>query len=208
MKSFLVLTLSFLHFLVINAQENKCNIKLSGQITDEHDASELGLSNLWLVEQKRGVAADLSGFYEFNDLCPGTYQIIISHIGCEPDTVLLELKQSMVANFQLEHHAEELKAIEIEGEEAVFKAGVEELSQASFNENSGKPLAEILTELNGVNSIQTGSNISKPMIGGLSNNRVKILNHGVQHQAQSWGDEHAPEIDPFAPADYSVVRAL
>lgn len=206
MKINFILLVSILLCGFNSAAQKNCSLSLYGQIIDEHDASALGFSTLWLVNEKRGTAADLSGFYEFNDLCPGTYQVVISHIGCEPDTVLLELKQSMVANFQLEHHAEELKVIEIEGEEAVFKAGVEELSQASFNENSGKPLAEILTELNGVNSIQTGSNISKPMIGGLSNNRVKILNHGVQHQAQSWGDEHAPEIDPFAPADYSVVK--
>jgi len=189
------------------AQNTDCNIKLSGQVTDEHDGSALSFSSIWLIAQKRGAAADENGFFEIDHLCPDTYQIVISHIGCKPDTIVLTLKQSREVKFSLEHHLEELKSVEVTAQhQQDLMSEREQLKNSDLYENSGKPLAEILKEINGVNSLKTGSNVSKPMIGGLSNNRVKILNHGVQHQAQSWGDEHAPEIDPFAPADYSVIK--
>ena len=189
------------------AQKSNCNLKLSGQVTDEHDGSALSFSSLWLIAQKRGVAADENGFFEIDHLCPDTYQIVISHIGCEPDTIALNLKESTTVKFSLEHHLEELKSVEVTAQHRQeVMSESEQLKSSELDENRGKPLAEILKQINGVSSLKTGSNVSKPMIGGLSNNRVKILNHGVQHQAQSWGDEHAPEIDPFAPADYSVIK--
>jgi len=88
----------FMGFLLASnflfAQNSDCNIKLSGQVTDEHDGSALSFSSIWLIAQKRGAAADENGFFEIDHLCPDTYQIVISHIGCKPDTIVLTLKQS------------------------------------------------------------------------------------------------------------------
>ncbi len=190
----------------LNAQEN-CKLSLSGQIIDEHDSSALGFSNLWLLKENRGVSADINGFYRLDNLCSGRHDIVVSHIGCENDTIVIEITRSMEFNFKLEHHTEMLLEVQIEG---LSKSGnileKKQLLEEDFYENSGKSFGELLTEINGVNSFKTGSNISKPMISGFSGNRVQIMNQGIQHQSQQWGSEHAPEIDPFAASKYSVIK--
>lgn len=80
------------------------------------------------------------------------------------------------------------------------------LSGKELTESSGLPLAEALKSITGVNSINTGSTISKPVIHGLSGNRILILNNGIRLEGQQWGFEHAPEIDPFVAKRVIVVK--
>lgn len=191
----------------ISQAQTGCNLSIFGQVLDEHDGSELGFANLWLVNEKRGTSADINGFYRIDELCSGEYTLVVSHVGCDPDTVVLKLKRSKEINLKLEHHTEELQEVQIEGrKEPGETVQHEELTEEQFYENSGKPIGEILKEINGVTSFKTGSNVSKPIISGFSGNRVQIMNQGVQHQSQQWGDEHAPEIDPFAATQYSVIK--
>jgi iron complex outermembrane recepter protein len=63
-----------------------------------------------------------------------------------------------------------------------------------------------LKSITGVTTIQTGPTISKPMIHGLYGNRILIMNNGVRLEGQSWGAEHAPEIDPFIATKLSVIK--
>ncbi|MBL4710204.1 MAG: TonB-dependent receptor [Flavobacteriales bacterium] len=198
-------------FSSLKAQEN-CNFSISGKVFDEHDGSVLAFANLWIPQLKKGAVADIDGKYSLKALCPGKYTIVVSHLGCESDSFKLILRPkgnrwSVVQNYQLEHHTEELREVEISGKQVRLVTTEKlDLSEEQLRENEGKPLGEILKSLNGVNAIKTGANISKPMINGFSANRVQIINQGVQFQSQQWGNEHAPEIDPFAASNYSVIK--
>lgn len=79
--------------------------------------------------------------------------------------------------------------------------GTTQLFQAA-----GLTLGETLKSLPGLNSIQTGPSISKPVIHGLHSNRILILNNGVRQEGQQWGTEHAPEIDPFIASKITVIK--
>src|ERR1700749_1222227 len=63
-----------------------------------------------------------------------------------------------------------------------------------------------LKSIAGVNSLQTGPSISKPVIHGVYSNRILILNNGVRQEGQNWGNDHAPEIDPFIATKLSVIK--
>ncbi|NGM62023.1 TonB-dependent receptor [Sphingobacterium sp. SGG-5] len=70
----------------------------------------------------------------------------------------------------------------------------------------GKNLAEVLTDIAGVNILRTGSNIAKPVLNGLYGSRLLIVNNGVRHESQQWGLDHAPEIDPFSAQSITVIK--
>ena len=44
------------------------------------------------------------------------------------------------------------------------------------------------------------------MIHGLQGYRILILNNGIRQEGQQWGNEHAPEIDPFIAQKISVIK--
>ena len=47
----------------------------------------------------------------------------------------------------------------------------------------------------GISEITTGGGISKPVIRGLSYNRVVVVSNGIRQEGQQWGDEHGIEVD-------------
>lgn len=74
------------------------------------------------------------------------------------------------------------------------------------NESQGKNLAGILDEVAGLSTLKTGANNGKPVINGLYGNRLILLNHGVRHESQQWGTDHAPEIDPFSAEEITIIK--
>lgn len=82
----------------------------------------------------------------------------------------------------------------------------DELSGRALLLTRGLSLGEALKTLPGVNSLESGPNISKPIIHGVYNNRVLTLNNGVRQEGQNWGNDHAPEIDPFISNKISVIK--
>jgi len=193
-------------FHIINGQSN-CDLRLYGFISDEHDGSELAYANLILIDSSNNqivTGSDVNGKYEMGSLCPGAYQMVITHIGCKADTISFKLSSDLKFDHQLEHHWKELEEVEVQSAQTVYKE--QDLSEESIDRNRGENMAEMIKSLPGVNTFKTGSNISKPMIGGFTSNRVQIVNQGVQHINQNWGDEHAPEIDPFAYVNYKVIK--
>lgn len=81
-----------------------------------------------------------------------------------------------------------------------------ELKSVQLFQTRGNSLGESLKSIPGLNSIQTGPAVSKPVIHGLHSNRVLILNNGVRQEGQQWGSEHAPEIDPFTADHISIIE--
>lgn len=186
--------------------QDNCQLSISGKVIDEHDQSALSFSNIYILETHKGVVADLNGDFSLRGLCAGTYQLVVSHVGCESDTISIELKESIVRNFYLEHHLEELQAVNIDGESFKEKQSSNRIAEIDLMNRQSQSFADVLESVNGVQSLKTGANISKPVINGFSANRIQIINGGLTHESQQWGDEHAPEIDPFMASDYTVIK--
>lgn len=58
----------------------------------------------------------------------------------------------------------------------------------------------------GISEITTGGGISKPVIRGLSYNRVVVVNDGIRQEGQQWGDEHGVEIDGASVHSVEVLK--
>lgn len=81
-----------------------------------------------------------------------------------------------------------------------------QIKNAELEKVSGGNLANVLKYLPGVTLLQNGANISKPVIQGLTNQRVLTLNNGVRVEGHQWGSDHAPEIDPFLAQNIEVIK--
>ena len=58
----------------------------------------------------------------------------------------------------------------------------------------------------GVSQITTGGGISKPVIRGLSYNRIVVINDDVRQEGQQWGDEHGIEIDGNEIGSVEIIK--
>ncbi len=202
------LLLIFFLFNTALCSATECTLVLSGKILDQHDKSPLSYATIYIQELKKGVVADSNGNYTINNLCNGNYTLIIEHIGCLPDTILIEINKHTFANFYLEHHLEELQEFILTTakvkDESTQTNNI--ISKDNLKQIEGKSISEILSKVNGVTQLKTGANISKPIIHGMSGSRVALINNGIKLESQDWGTEHAPEIDPFSVSSIKVIK--
>lgn len=181
-----------------------------------------GQLNLIVLEEKSGLpvpgaivgvgeeqtATDPDGLGILGNLCPGKIHLHIRSVGYQVldkdisfndrDTLTISLKPTDLT----------LDAIEVVGHKQALNTttSVTTLHQEELDKLKGGNLATILSTIPGVNILQTGATIGKPVVNGMHSNRLLILNNGIRQEGQQWGAEHAPEIDPFIASNISVVK--
>jgi iron complex outermembrane receptor protein len=191
----------------LKSSEKSCNLQLKGQLIDEHDSTALDYASVYILELQLGWSTDSIGYFEANDICPGIYTFRLSHVGCETRDTIVEIKKSTFLKLHLEHHFLELQHTEVYGNRPhIEKAYFQETIPTIDLKDPSKDLGEILSNITGVNQLQTGTNIFKPIIHGLHSDRIIILQNGVKLSGQSWGAEHAPEIDASSSQSIEVIK--
>lgn len=192
----------------LKAQSDNCNLRFSGRAVDMDHKEPLSYATLYINETQTAVVADENGKFMFEGLCPDTFTLVISHIGCTTSTFTIALTEDTFKEFRLDHTSENLESIVVHGERDKNTGTLTEttLSGKKLDRLSGKSLGEALKDVNGVSSLQTGNGISKPVIHGLHSNRILIMNNGVRQEGQQWGNEHGPEIDPFIAKSLTVIK--
>jgi iron complex outermembrane receptor protein len=196
--------------LFLRAQQDvqDCVYTLKGTVIDRHNKEVLPYATVVVKNTSLAAVSDSLGVFYFKNLCKGKYLLISSHLDCENVEVEVILERNTDIVIHQEHHAKELHQLIISAQRTVTQQSINmsTLGIREMQASIGKPLGEMLKGITGVNSLQTGSSISKPIIHGLHSNRIIIMNNGVRQEGQQWGSEHGPEIDPFVADKISVIK--
>jgi iron complex outermembrane receptor protein len=156
--------------------------------------------------------SDEKGAYQFSKICAGTYTFVYQAFGYKTLERVVWVGESGIVehDFALEEGIIHLEETVVSGKK------LSDSKQESLTENNidietiiqqqGKSLGELLQNIAGINTLQTGANIQKPILHGLSGNRLPILQSGVRLESQQWGSDHAPEIDAQGTQRISVVK--
>ncbi|MEP7197771.1 MAG: TonB-dependent receptor [Saprospiraceae bacterium] len=209
MRKIKIATLVLLTIISIRSEAQECKFILTGTIIDPHETTGLNDARLYIEEINKQVYADSLGFFAVSNLCKGSYHLTFNHSSCEEKKLFINLMSDTLIIVELEHHGHFLQSVTIEG----TRTGSEGASQNIIRRNeiekhSGEPLATLLEQVTGVSSFKNGSGIAKPIINGLSGNRISILNNGLNQAGQQWGSDHAPEIDPFSVEQIKVIKGV
>ncbi|GAB3356065.1 TonB-dependent receptor [Arachidicoccus ginsenosidivorans] len=155
--------------------------------------------------------ADDKGIVTYTQSTFRSFHALITHTGYDPLNIHFFPKQSMEKDtLYLSAADSQLQQVTIRGYS--MKSGVNALAPATtltasdLDKTRGANLAKILEAIPGLNILQTGNTIGKPVIDGLYGNRVLVINNGVKLEGQQWGVEHAPEIDPSLAQQITVVK--
>jgi iron complex outermembrane recepter protein len=158
----------------------------------------IGTEDIWF--------STANGRVLIQNLCPGKYTFEITHIGCEPRTIEIQLNSSTAREIMLHHVKVELGEVSVVGHKAGEAEVREDLRGTKLFATRGLNLAQSLEAVNGVRTLNTGATIGKPIIHGLHSNRIVLVTNGVKLESQQWGTDHAPEIDPYNSEKFSVIK--
>lgn len=104
---------------------------------------------------------------------------------------------------------EELSGVTVEGERRRQTDKLQQISKletGQIERGASISVGKLLEQLPGVSVISTGSTIAKPVIQGMHGSRIVLVKDGVRLESQSWGDDHAPEIDHTSSSIIEVIK--
>src|SRR5690606_6438847 len=167
---------------------------LQGNIIDKHTNEPLIFANVYLPQLEKGTTTNENGEFTISNIPTGTYKIVISIIGYETSTKTLQFPFTETLTIALNPSAIEMEEIIISTpfhklqSENVMK--VEREKASDLKAKGAITLSDGITNIAGVESVSTGISIGKPVIRGLSSNRVLVYAQGVRLENQQFGDEH------------------
>lgn len=204
-KLIIIILISFCHTAIRG--QTLCVVKFSGTIQNEA-GEPLSGALITLKNAAIGGTSNVLGEFSIATICPQSYEVTVTHIGYKEMKFTLPLFSDVVQNIKLEPEILELQEIIVQDNlpNTDHAQNFSILTERQLEQTYGKSLGESLKELPGVNTIQTGPGIFKPVIHGVHSNRILILNYGIRQEGQQWGAEHAPEIDPFVASNIVVIK--
>ena len=176
------------------------NGTFSGKITDAKTGAAIEAVTIYISDIKSGTASDASGNFVIKNIPPGKHLVEISHIGYTSIIENIDINNDISKDFVLIESIIENNTVVVTGVTGATQLkkvpfAVSVMRKEDFFRNTSPNIIESLTKIGGVSTLATGPAISKPVIRGLSYNRVLTINDGVRQEGQQWGDEHGIEVD-------------
>ena len=165
-----------------------------------------------LVEAGRVVQTGPDGRYTLTGIPTGRYTLSVSAIGYAPQVRrVLVAATPLTADFTLKESLVELPPLQVTSTPTATDPLVSPQPTAvvdgeNLHAAQAPSLGETLNQVAGVHSLSTGAGVGKPVIRGLTSNRVLVLDDGQRTETQQWGDEHGPNIETALADRIEVIR--
>ena len=202
-KILITLFIGFSAFL--NAQN-----KLSGTITDKENQPIKGVS-VFVSDLHKSSSTDEKGNFSINNLPLGNIKIAISALGFinQNKTIAVqsgENKLDLILEPTIFQMDEVIVATAFNKLQSQNVMKVEHESMKSLQQKGTSTLIEGLATIPGVSQVSTGTSIGKPVIRGLSGNRVLVYSQGVRMENQQFGDEHGLGLNDAGVESVEVIK--
>jgi iron complex outermembrane recepter protein len=159
----------------------------------------------------QSVSTEFDGSFRFSGVHHGTYLVTVQRIGYEGDSseVVLDGDSAGVAFFLHENptllRPFTVTALPVSGEISNSSRAVS-IVQGNQMLEAGLDAGAGLRTLAGVSTIRNGPFSEKPVIRGLSYQRILILQDGEPYEYQNWDDDDSPDIDAPGTKQVEVIR--
>lgn len=204
MKS-LYLTLLIGFSLLVTAQN-----KISGIISDK-DNKLLANVIVSIPEIHKETISDSDGKYSLINLPNGSFKIVFSSVGYATKLFSIRISEKeTLQNISLQdnviHMDEVIVSTAFNKLQSQNVMKVEHASIKSLQQKGTATLIEALATIAGVSQVSTGTSIGKPVIRGLSGNRVLVYTQGVRLENQQFGEEHGLGLNDAGVESVEVIK--
>jgi iron complex outermembrane receptor protein len=176
------------------------------------DAPIVGAS-VRVLEMDRALRTGAGGTFTFLDVSAGTYTLFVSAAGHASESKVVTVKAARATVvFDLKASAMPLKEVVISASPVARTADDQVQSTASkglleFQNSAGTSFAEKLADVPGVTVRSNGSAPSRPILRGLGDNEVLILENGLRMgDIATYDPAHATPLMSLGISQVDVVR--
>lgn len=204
-RSILVLTL--LSTLWGSATAQNCIHSIEGRMADMESGRPIMFATVMLDVSKKGAITDTAGVFQISGVCSGKYDLLVRHIGYDPLDLVVELNGDTTLTILLKqnnHMLSEASVFALRGGRSIRKEST--VTEDQIFQNASSDLSRTMEGIPGVGVIKNGSGIAKPVIHGLTGNRLTQVQNGVVQSGQNWGQDHGIEVDPLIAGQVSILK--
>ena len=182
---------------------------VKGKVFDKTTNVPLDFATIYFPELETGTTTNKEGEFSLQ-LIHANFKLIVSSIGYETKSLIISVPLEEELSILLYESAIEMEEVIVSTpfhklqSENVMK--VEQKKIKELKASGAVTLAEGITNIAGVESISTGNSIGKPVIRGLSSNRVLVYTQGIRLENQQYGDEHGLGINDAGIESVEVIK--
>jgi iron complex outermembrane recepter protein len=156
---------------------------LAGTVTDENNAALPG-ATIVLGENELITTTDSKGNFRFTNIRQKRCMLIVSFVGYGSSVQEVSVRGEKNLKIKLEPESHQLDEVSVK--EKMIKTlkqedsrNIEVVDNRFLDENQSSSLMQTLSRMPGISSMDIGSGQSKPVIRGLSFNRVVVAENGI-----------------------------
>ena len=182
----------------------------NGVVLDNDTKLPIVNVDVYFIDFKTSVITDISGEFKFNFNKTNKTRIILSLVGYESMDELIDFEIENHKIFYLTKSHANLEEVivsatlgRLQGDNVV---NVEHKNINELQQTMPLTLMEAVSEIPGVNQTTTGGGIGKPVIRGLSGNRIVTYAQGIRIENQQWGNEHGLGVGDVGIESVEVIK--
>jgi iron complex outermembrane recepter protein len=185
---------------------------LEGRVTDAATGEPLAGATVLVTALQVGTTTNAEGYYRLSLPRPGRYRVLFSFVGYRSQVQEVVLgAEGQVLNVTLAATTLEAPEVTITAKAQATDIlatpqPVTVLGGDLLRLQRGVTVMDALAQTPGVHLLHTGTGVAKPVVRGLTSQRVLVLQDGVRQEGQQWGEEHGVEIDAAAAERLEVVK--
>lgn len=196
------------------AQAGDYAAEVYGKVVDSETGEGIPYVYIHVEEIKRSATTSREGRFSISGLPPGTFTIVLHRVGYVGNSIQIFLREGeeQEVTISLKESVLSGRMVEISGSRDNLTGGnlehaSQKMSGDELRENLGMTLSETLSSKPGFFQRTMGASPARPVIRGLGDQRIIILQDG-----QGTGDvsytsaDHAVTIDPHGADEIEVAR--
>ncbi|MBL4661998.1 MAG: TonB-dependent receptor, partial [Flavobacteriaceae bacterium] len=182
----------------------------TGTVLHQETKAPLSGAQIYFTDLKTGTETDENGEFIIQDLNQKSIHIQITLDGYNMIEELIDLEPTTSKTFYLKKGHFELDEIivsapktKLQGENIV---NITHKKMVELQQTAPLTLTEAISAIPGVDQTTTGAGIGKPVIRGLSGNRIVTYAQGIRIENQQWGDEHGLGVGAVGIESVEVIK--
>jgi len=182
----------------------------TGRVLDKGTKEPVPFVTVYFIELETGTTGDATGVFRIEHSPTDKVRVQITSVGYTTINEELNLAEVARKDFFMEQSHVDLEEIVVSthagrlASENVVSIERRKLSQ--LQAYAPTTLAEAIAEIPGVEQVSTGTGIGKPMIRGLTGNRIVVFSQGIRVENQQWGGEHGLGVGEAGIEGVEVIK--
>ena len=182
----------------------------TGTVRDKETDELIPFAEVFFVELNAGRVTDENGVFKIEHSHPKNIEVQISFIGYNTLKTKIDMSQVHEQTFYLEPNHIELNEVVVSVPTGKLQrenvVSVEQKKITQLQQTAPATLAEAISSIPGVEQNTTGVGIGKPVIRGLTGNRIVTYAQGIRIENQQWGDEHGLGVGEAGIESVEVIK--